>query len=271
MQLYEIIFFWITIFTYAISFCIGLFAFVTGRQRSNRWTIRMLWIGLCFHTATAIVRWVTADHPPVTDNYELNLTGTWFMMFLFVLFERMRKAPPLIGLVITPIVFLVMGNGLIDGTQATPMGPSYKSPWLAIHVIFAWMSFGFYAISTGAAIFLILREKLLQWKPSLKIPETLSLDIMGYRFIAMGFINHAVMLLSGAIWAKKLWGHYWSWDPLETWSLIAFLYYAFYLHTRSFLKWKLKPAAWLALLGLFVMAISFWGVSWFAPSIHPGP
>ena len=92
-----------------------------------------------------------------------------------------------------------------------------------------------------------------------------------YRFIALGFINHAVMLVSGAIWAKKLWGQYWSWDPLETWSLIAFLFYAFYLHARSFLGWQLKRAAWLAVFGLVVMAISFWGVGWFAPSIHPGP
>jgi ABC-type transport system involved in cytochrome c biogenesis permease subunit len=108
-------------------------------------------------------------------------------------------------------------------------------------------------------------------KKSLTIPEPDALDILSYRFIVLGFINHAVMLVSGAIWAKNLWGHYWSWDPLETWSLIAFLYYAFYLHTRSFLEWKLKRAAWLAVLGLVVMAVSFWGVSWFAPSIHPGP
>ena len=25
-------------------------------------------------------------------------------------------------------------------------------------------------------------------------------------------------MLSGAIWAKEAWGHYWSWDPKETWA-----------------------------------------------------
>lgn len=271
MLIAEIILFWATVFTYTLSFCVGLFAFITGRQRSNRWAMRILWVGLCFHTATGVVRWIAGAHPPVTDTYELNLTGTWFTMLVFVVFERMRKVGSFIGLVVTPIVFLVLGNGLISRTEAAPMGPAYDSPWLAIHVIFAWMSFGFYAISTGAAVFMILRERLLAWKPSLKIPERESLDTVGYRFIVMGFINHAVMLVSGAIWAKNLWGHYWSWDPLETWSLIAFLFYAFYLHTRSFLGWKDKRAAWLALFGLVVMAISFWGVGWFAPSIHPGP
>jgi hypothetical protein len=28
-------------------------------------------------------------------------------------------------------------------------------------------------------------------------------------------------------------------------------------------------AAWLAVLGLLFLAVSFWGVGWFAPSVHP--
>ena len=70
----------------------------------------------------------------------------------------------------------------------------------------------------------------------------------------LGFINHAVMLISGSIWGKKLWGHYWNWDPLETWSLIAFLFYAFYLHARSFLNWKMQRAAWLTVWGIVIIA-----------------
>ena len=81
----------------------------------------------------------------------------------------------------------------------------------------------------------------------------------------------ALLLVAGAIWAKQLWGQYWNWDPLETWSLVTFLFYAFYLHARSFLKWKMRRAAWLTVAGLLIVAVSFWGVTWFAPSVHPGP
>jgi ABC-type transport system involved in cytochrome c biogenesis permease subunit len=151
------------------------------------------------------------------------------------------------------------------------MGPAFQSPWLVVHVIFAWLAFGCYAISTGAAVLLLMRERLLSWKPSISIPDIEALDLVSYRFITLGFINHAVMLVSGAIWAKKLWGHYWSWDALETWSLISFLFYAFYLHARAFLKWKTSRAAWLTVAGLIVLAISFWGVDLFSPSPHPGP
>ncbi len=267
----EIILFWITIFTYAGSFCVHLFGFISAKSKLTKLAIRLFWAGLVFHTATGIIRWIAAGHSPVTDTYELNLTGTWFTVLIFLIFQKIKRVEVSIGLVLTPIVFLVLGHGLISRSEAVPMGPAYQSLWLIVHVVFAWLAFGCYAISTGAAVLLLIRERLLLWKPSIRIPDIEALDVGSYRFIALGFINHAVMLVSGAIWAKKLWGHYWSWDALETWSLISFLFYAFYLHARAFLKWKMRRAAWLTVAGLIVLAISFWGVDLFSPSPHPGP
>ena len=267
----EIMLFWSAIFVYIVSFCFYLSGFFATKPKLTKCAHRFLWLALILHTSTAVIRWIAGSHPPVTDTYELNLTGTWFTVLVFLIFEKIRKADSAIAIMLIPVVFLILGHGFTLRTDTIPMGPAYKSLWLIVHVIFAWLSFGFYVISTGAAAFLLTREKLLSKRPSLKIPEPEILDIASYRFIVMGFINHAIMLVSGAIWAKKLWGHYWSWDPLETWSLISFLFYAFYLHSRSFLGWKMKRAAFLALLGLAVMIVSFWGVGWFSPSVHPGP
>jgi cytochrome c-type biogenesis protein CcsB len=267
----EIIFFWLTIFTYAATFCIQLFGFITRKSKTINLALHLLWAGLVFHTVTVIVRWITAGHPPVTDIYELNLIGGWFTVLIFLTFEKMGKVEKSIGLAVVPVVFLIMGHGYVSGAEIAPMAPDFRSPWLVVHVIFAWLAFGFYAVATGAAAFLLLKLKQPAGGRLRKLPGPEALDIAGYRFIVLGFINHAVMIVSGAIWAKKLWGHYWSWDPLETWSLVAFLYYAFYLHARSFLKWKMKRAAWLTLLGLLILAISFWGVGWFGPNMHPGP
>lgn len=267
----EIIFFWITIFIYVCAFCLHLFGFINAKMWRTKFAGWLLWAGFGFHTATAIIRWVSAKHPPVTDTYELNLIGTWFAVLIFLFFTKIHKVDSSIALIVTPIVFLVLGHGLISRSEAVPMGPAYQSPWLVIHVIFAWLAFGCYLISTGAAILLLLRRNLLFWKPNIGAPPAEILDLLSYRFIVLGFINHAVMLVSGAIWAKNLWGHYWSWDALETWSLISFLFYAFYLHVRAFRGWKMRRAAWLTVVGLIVVAISYWGVDLFSPSPHPGP
>lgn len=267
----EIILFWITVFIYLASFCSAVFGFVMSKPLFLRRSVTVMTLGLIVHTIAIAIRWIAGGHMPVTDAYELNLIGMWFTVLLFLFFYKMGKADPHVVLLIGPVVFLVLGHGYIVRTQPTPMKDAYNSLWLVVHVIFAWLAFGSYAISTGAALLLILKNKLAIWRPNAKIPDVNTLDVTSYRFIILGFINHAVMIVSGAIWAKKLWGQYWSWDALETWSLIAFLFYAFYLHARSFLEWKLKRAAWLAVFGLVVMAISFWGVGWFAPSVHPGP
>jgi len=267
----EIILFWVTIFTYVGAFAVHIFSFITRKERMLKIALWLLWTGLTVHTAVGITRWITGGHPPVTDTYELNLIGTWFTMLLFLIFEKIKKVEINIALAVIPVSFLVLGYGYLSGTEIIPMGPAFQSPWLIVHVIFAWLAFGFYAIATGAAVFLLMKLKNPEGKRLQKLPAPGELDIAGYRFIVLGFINHAVMLVSGAIWAKKLWGHYWSWDPLETWSLIAFLFYAFYLHARSFLGWKMKRAAWLTLLGIVILAISFWGVELFGPTPHPGP
>lgn len=268
----EILLFWATVFLYAIGFGLQALSFGLRKPGLERWATRSLCVGFVVHTAAGIARWIAGDHAPVTNTWELNLTGTWFAMLVFLGFSLGGKVPRAIGLVVVPVVFLVLGHGFLNWEEAAPMGPAFQSPWLIVHVMFAWLAFGGYAVAAGAAFFL-LRKTRAPDKPTLqRLPSTTALDLMSYRFVVLGFLNHAVMLVSGAIWANELWGRYWSWDALETWSLLSFLLYAFYLHARAFLGWKMTRAAWIAAAGLLVLSISFWGVEFFAPStMHPGP
>lgn len=68
------------------------------------------------------------------------------------------------------------------------------------------------------------------------------------------------MIVSGAIWANQAWGRYWGWDPVETWSLIAWAIYAIYLHLTLTLGWRGKRAAWIAVIALPVILFSLLGV-----------
>ena len=43
-----------------------------------------------------------------------------------------------------------------------------------------------------------------------------------------------VVLTTGPLWASKAWGHYWTWEPRLTTSLLSVLVYAAYLVFRSF-------------------------------------
>lgn len=43
-----------------------------------------------------------------------------------------------------------------------------------------------------------------------------------------------VVLVTGPLWAAKAWGHYWTWDPRLTTTLLSFLVYVAYVVLRSF-------------------------------------
>jgi ABC-type transport system involved in cytochrome c biogenesis permease subunit len=69
------------------------------------------------------------------------------------------------------------------------------------------------------------------------------------------------MLVAGSIWAEGLWGSYWSWDPVETWSLISYLVYGIVIHLRVTLGWRDQRQAWLVIAALSTVVISFFGVN----------
>lgn len=96
-----------------------------------------------------------------------------------------------------------------------------------------------------------------------------TLDEITYKSIAVGFpIFTLGGLIFGAIWADQAWGTYWSWDPKETWSLITWFVYAFYLHSRMIRGWRGKRVAIVAVLGFLAVIITYLGVNLLLSGLH---
>jgi cytochrome c-type biogenesis protein CcsB len=93
-------------------------------------------------------------------------------------------------------------------------------------------------------------------------------DNISYRFIGLGFPFLTLGIISGAVWANQAWGSYWSWDPKETWALIAWLVFAVYLHTRITKSWQGKRPAYIATLGFFTVWICYLGVNFLGKGLH---
>jgi cytochrome c-type biogenesis protein CcsB len=95
------------------------------------------------------------------------------------------------------------------------------------------------------------------------------LDEVTYKSIAVGFpIFTLGGLIFGAIWADQAWGVYWSWDPKETWSLITWFVYAFYLHARLMRGWRGKKAAAVAVVGFIAVIFTYLGVNLLLSGLH---
>ncbi len=95
------------------------------------------------------------------------------------------------------------------------------------------------------------------------------LDELTYKSIAIGFpIFTLGGLIFGAIWADQAWGKYWTWDPKETWSLITWFMYAFFLHSRLIRGWKGRKVAAVAVLGFIAVIFTYLGVNLLLSGLH---
>ena len=95
------------------------------------------------------------------------------------------------------------------------------------------------------------------------------LDEITYKSIAIGFpIFTLGGLIFGAVWAEQAWGVYWSWDPKETWSLITWFIYAFYLHGRMIRGWRGKKVAIVAVVGFMAVIFTYLGVNLLLSGLH---
>lgn len=95
-----------------------------------------------------------------------------------------------------------------------------------------------------------------------------TLDNLSYRTIGLGFPLLTIGIIAGGVWANEAWGSYWSWDPKETWSLITWLVFAAYLHTRITKGWQGRKPAILAGVGLLVVWTCYLGVNLLGKGLH---
>ncbi|MBI4823433.1 MAG: cytochrome c biogenesis protein CcsA [Nitrospirae bacterium] len=96
-----------------------------------------------------------------------------------------------------------------------------------------------------------------------------TLDEITYKSITIGFpIFTLGGLIFGAIWADQAWGVYWSWDPKETWSLITWLVYTFFLHARLLRGWRGHKISVVAVLGFAIVIFTYLGVNMLLSGLH---
>ena len=79
-------------------------------------------------------------------------------------------------------------------------------------------------------------------------------------FVGISLIT--IGMLFGALWAKEAWGHYWSWDPKETWALITWFAYLVYVHYRQIPTHRPRLAQWVLLISFVLLQMCWWGIKY---------
>jgi cytochrome c-type biogenesis protein CcsB len=249
--------FWICLVLYALVVAVQLYGQIF---RKNRWiTLAQygLAVGFVAHTVLVAWRWIETGHVPTVGDFENALMGGWFIVGM-TLWAAWKQRYPLLAAATLPFALLILGGGTLADPSPRPMLAALQSFWLYIHIFFAWLAYGAYTVGCGAGIVYLVRSG----KGRTVTKEALeSVEELMFRSTVFGFITDSIMIAAGSIWAKNLWGSYWSWDPVETWSLLSWLVYGVALHLRITLRWRGRRFAWLLVFAIIGVLVSFWGVN----------
>jgi len=105
------------------------------------------------------------------------------------------------------------------------------------HVPIAWVSFLAFFITFIFSI-------LYLWKREMKW------DTIAHASAEVGIIFTTLVLITGPIWAKPVWGVWWTWDARLTTSLVLWLVYIAYLLVRSYTTEPERGARFGAVIGI---------------------
>lgn len=270
----ELAFFWLAASLYGGSVFIYILSFILKKERLMRLGVLFAGIGFLSNTFCIIWRWIEPGYIPVLSTYEIVSNTSWAGILVFLVAQLFAKPVRTGGLLIMPITFLLMVWAGISGKEIGTMPPSFYSWWLFVHIISAGLAYGAFLIAAGVALPYLLKERISKQGVAdpfyEKMSELEGLDNLNYRFVALGFIMVTIMIIAGSLWAKKVQGRYWSWDPLEVQSVVVWLIFAIWLHLRITFGWRGKKLAWYSLLALPVVVLSFCGVPFIPGTFHSG-
>jgi heme exporter protein C len=142
----------------------------------------------------------------------------------------------------------------IDSTQGVIQKILYVHPPLAYGAYL-----GFVLTAVGGALYLWREHEL--W------------DHLAVAGAEVGVIFCTLMMVTGPIWGKGTWGHWWSWDPRLTLTLLLWFVYASYLLLRGFTEGGARTARFAAVYGLvgtLLIPLNYFVIDLFqGRSMHP--
>src|SRR5450755_4672621 len=169
----------------------------------------------------------------------------------------MKYAFTVFGFLTAILLAYALYQGLVVAPTEHTMGDVQRIFYY--HVPSAWTAFILFFINFGASVFYLIKRKPVA-------------DIVALVSAEVGVVFLTVNLVTGPIWARPVWGIWWTWDMRLTSTLVLWLIYVSYLFLRRFSSSGQTPllAAVLSVLGALCVPFVYFSI-WFFRTQHPQP
>jgi cytochrome c-type biogenesis protein CcsB len=227
------------------------------------------------HIGCIVTRGLAAHRVPWGNMYEFVLAACLVGATAWLVLLRRRPMVRPLGLFVSLVLVLLLGTDALRlYTKVGPLMPALNSYWLKIHVTAAITASGILLVGFVAAALTLIRTGYEAGKDRFpytlgdRLPASDGLERLTFRVHAFAFPIWTFAIICGAIWAEAAWGRYWGWDPKETWSFVAWVLYAGYLHARATPSVKRTVATWIAVIGWVAMMVNLFGVNLVISGLH---
>ena len=169
--------FWIAFFAYMAGFLFYTLFLAFKKEIFSKLGLYAMIAGFFPQTAAFIVRWILADHVPLSNMYEYMALMSWMaVLSLFIILFRYKK--PAFGGFIAPAVFMLMVTASMlpkDISQA--LMPALQSYWLTIHVTLAALGSGSFAVACAVSFVYLLKKSSENTGNIFESPKSVSIAL----------------------------------------------------------------------------------------------
>jgi cytochrome c-type biogenesis protein CcsB len=260
------------------AYAVAGVAFLVYLFRLDRWSslvgVLSLAAGFLIHGAVIVTRYQDRSGTPVSSLADGLSFMAWLMVGTYLILNQVYRLPA-IGACVTPLALTVTMTALLVPTPRGPLeGIQQLSglPGLAAHVTVAFLGMAAFALAAGVAVMYLVQDRQMKgkkfgWAFS-RLPSLEVLDEINRRLVVFGFALLSFTIVTGAYFAKERWGTYWSWDPKETFSLVAWAVFALLIGARLQGGWRGRKVALLTVIGTGILLMSFVGLFAFPVGRH---
>jgi len=169
----------------------------------------------------------------------------------------MKRGFTILAIVTGLLLSFALYEALIAAPTERTMGDVQRIFYY--HVPSAWTAFLLFLINFIASVVYLIRRDSKS-------------DIVALVSAEVGVVFCTVVLVTGPIWARPVWGIWWTWDLRLTLTLVLWLIYVSYLMLRRFStsSQTAKLAAVLAVFGALDVPLVYFSI-WFFRTQHPSP
>lgn len=213
-------------------------------------------LGVAAGAAFLAMLWVTLGRPPMRT---LGETRWWYavtvpLLGLLIGWRHQTRALA-VPAVLMGALFAAINLAKPDAMDRTLM-PALQSPWFVPHVVVYMLAYAALGLSSLVGAWVLVTK---WWKKEAVGHKDIAL---AHQMVLIGFPLLSLGLIFGAIWAKEAWGHYWTWDPKETWALLTWGAYLAYLHVQARNVIRPKGALVVLVVGFAVLMGCWFGVDY---------